>query len=89
MYTIYFTVEGTLNFPLDMLRYDHCFPLTQDDVAAVADALGIYGRARERKTFRIALARNQKTKVEQLTPDRWLSFGWSIDPKSIRIEKRT
>ena len=30
-----FTVEGKVGFPIDMLRYDRCWPATQNDAAAI------------------------------------------------------
>ena len=64
-----FTVEGRGPFPLDMLRYDCCWPRTGNDVSLVSNSVivrGIEGR-------RIALVSTRKP-----TLDRWTSFGWNV-----------
>ena len=68
-------------FPLDMLRYDTCWPYSQEDVATI------------QKTFRhliynendvieelppIHLKRRIESKKSMPTEDRWKSFGWKV-----------
>ncbi len=61
--TYLFKVQGEgSNFPVDMLRYDQCWPRTTDD------AIALVSFPRE-----ISLVSHSKP-----TPDRWLSFGWKI-----------
>lgn len=81
------TVPAGQRFPLDMLRYDACYPATSDDVGRLGGTLGRPWRGDEVKT--------EPTQVEvvSLRPDkgraghggwtvaRWHSFGVSIDPK--------
>ncbi len=58
-----FTVTGEgSNFPVDMLRYDRCWPATTDD------AIAIVNEPRE-----VRMGSNQYP-----TQDRWTSFGWQI-----------
>lgn len=70
MYLTNFTVEGAGRFPLDMLRYDSCFPLRQEDVSRIDD------RNRERVTVKLAMY--HATSKPNITDARWSSFGWSV-----------
>ena len=60
-----FTVQGRGNFPLDMLRYDSCWP------ADTASAMSI-GRSDPADTITLL------TWGVGITPDRWRSFGWTV-----------
>jgi hypothetical protein len=64
-----FIVEGTGEFPYDMLRYDACYPSASQDVQSAF-------------SFRIAPREVRRVKlvstVKQPTEDRWLSFGWKV-----------
>ncbi len=69
--------EGTGNIPFDMLRFDACWPLTQESVRKTLARRGDLGprtpgRAEERPR-RVAFASNKG-----FTPTRWASFGWRI-----------
>jgi hypothetical protein len=63
-------------FPLDMLRYDHCYPADSDDVARIHRSVD--RRPNEPETGRITLHQRHPSKVHQLTPGRWASFGWVV-----------
>lgn len=65
-----FTVEGSGEFPFDMLRYDACYPKTQDDVAAMT-----YG-----KPFRRSVRLCHGFTTNNFTPtiERWNSFLWAV-----------
>jgi hypothetical protein len=66
-----FYVTGSRDFPFDMLRYDRCFPATGED------AYKLDHESRDLRTVKL-LSYNEPT------PDRWMSFGWSMsrtDPK--------
>ena len=66
-----FTVTGTGRFPLDMLRYDSCWPARQDDVHNISDHGGAsWGRA----PSTIMLETHGEP-----TADRWSSFGWVVE----------
>ncbi len=66
-----FTVEGRGFFPTDMLRYDACWPMTQDDVCRLVMP-SIRGPEPSEKV-KVRLASHRAP-----TPDRWASFGWTM-----------
>ncbi len=78
MYMSKFVVEGRGHFPLDMLRYDSCWPSTQSDVAALDYIREDFRKPPNEKSRRVALSRCHKTKGFKPTSDRWESFGWHI-----------
>lgn len=75
-------VEGEGHFPVDMLRYDHCWPASSDDAVSV----GSY--AMERKTVMVTnihYVHGNTRKIEcseAFTVDRWRSFGWHVQGTS-------
>lgn len=83
MYITDFTVEGRGDFPLDMLRYDQCWPA---DSAAVTAIETTYGSELERHGSTVAqqpgLRRIRLRKVSGSgigpTEGRWNSFGWRV-----------
>lgn len=60
---ITFRVEGAGDFPLDMLRYDRCFPAAGVDVETI----------RADGARRVTLLSDRHP-----TPARWDSFGWRV-----------
>lgn len=73
-----FDVEGRNwdRFPLDMLRYDGCYPARSDDVEKIMASL--MDGLRDKKAdyprgFVITLVSSKKP-----TEGRWKSFGWNI-----------
>jgi hypothetical protein len=68
-----FKVEGNAEFPLDMLRVDACYPLSEADSYAIAQSVR-EGRREGKGVFRIAL----RSHAASYTPGRWLSFGWKV-----------
>lgn len=74
MYTTIFTVRGSGQFPVDMLRYDGCFPSSQDDVAFA------FTQRDERSVTLVSYTSMKQTRV---TPARWESFGWKV----VKLEK--
>lgn len=62
-----FTVEGCGPFPIDMLRYDSCWPKSER-----YDSSNIAG-AHDRGRRRVVLITADDAAP---TPDRWESFGW-------------
>lgn len=80
MKTQYFSVKGFGFFPLDMLRYDSCFPDTQEDVEKIDNSnMEVSGRSRT-----VKLRRNIPRRI-QPSIARWNSFGWGVDMDSIKI----
>lgn len=64
-----FTVEGSGEFPFDMLRYDSCWPFSEGrDVPSLVH----YGpRGRRRVVL-------QTTNQHAPTAGRWQSFNWRV-----------
>ena len=70
MWVSRFIVEGKGSFPIDMLRYDHCYPSDMDSILALANR----GSSR-----RVTLGTAHPTKaLTGITPARWESFGWRV-----------
>lgn len=71
-----FKVTGKLSFPLDMLRYDRCFPEGSDDAAQIGYTFEPDRRKSEIQTITlIGLSRP--------TDARWSSFLWSVVANSV------
>lgn len=64
-----FVVEGSHDFPFDMLRYDACWPRTQEDTPKV----GYRPRGKSAPKRQVTLVSHKAP-----TPDRWASFGWDV-----------
>jgi hypothetical protein len=62
-----FTVSGRGAFPLDMLRYDSCWPNSEADTSAIDEP-------RERRKVTLRTYSNYSPTI-----DRWESFGWRVD----------
>lgn len=70
----YFKVRGTGAFPVDMLRYDECYPT--DSVSAGAIGMCTENvRAKDSKRT-VSLATTKRCPWP--TTRRWESFGWSV-----------
>ena len=69
---ILFEVTGQGYFPDDMIRYDQCRPVDPDQVLTDAET-GYPVRCDEPTTIQMI-----SDKAGKITPDRWLSFGWSV-----------
>ena len=74
---IFFKVTGKGEFPLDMLRYDECYPATTmsaQSIAAIESVIdedsGRYRRVK-REVYLVSHRRF-------ITEDRWSSFGWTV-----------
>lgn len=67
----------TLSFPLDMLRYDNCWPADTESVDAIAQSLE---RDIDNDEHRVVVELYQytETKAHQFHPERWASFGWKL-----------
>jgi hypothetical protein len=75
-----FTVKGSFRFPLDMLRYDQCWPA---DPTATAN-MEYSTESRSPEGYEVELlhwADGHWTPTE----GRWASFGWHVDSSSIQI----
>ena len=66
-----FTVEGRGSFPIDMLRYDSCWPASEsrDSFEITASTRPRSGRMKRRITL---------LGLREPTVGRWESFGWNV-----------
>jgi hypothetical protein len=64
-----------LNFPLDMLRRDSCYPLTSEDAANIAFSFNL--KRSKGHVGEISLCR-EAPKNWKPNKDRWVSFGWEV-----------
>lgn len=67
-----FTVEGIWDFPIDMLRYDMCWPEHE-----TSDSVNIA------ESFRPSRKKSEPTRIclvglREPTDGRWSSFGWRV-----------
>lgn len=67
-----FTVKSRFSFPVDMLRYDSCFPCTQSDASEITDSI------MQLDGFEVDVARNVGRKNDQPTIARWESFSCQV-----------
>jgi len=65
-----FTVEGAGEFPLDMLRYDGCYPRTEEDANRAQD--------RERGRRQVECTKPMCPSYWRPKAARWESFGWKV-----------
>jgi hypothetical protein len=88
-----FVVRGVYPFPLDMLRYDACWPADGDSVGMLHRSLNQYnGTERDLnpgEQYEVKLHRAQEFAYPQNSPTfgRWRSFGWvitEIDGRDVR-----
>lgn len=66
-----FVVEGRGSFPIDMLRYDSCWPTSEIDAGLVARSFERRQGVRRVETISI-------TGMRAPTDGRWESFGWKV-----------
>lgn len=72
-----FTVRGRGEFPLDMLRYDMCFPAgATHQIASKRRLMSQDALAPEREVVLQRVTDGPWTPTE----DRWRSFGWHVVP---------
>jgi len=71
----YFTFEvmGRGKFPMDMLRYDNCWPATQDDVTKLVESMTNPDYLR--MDWKITL---RTRTLNTPTLGRWISFEWHV-----------
>jgi hypothetical protein len=76
MYRHTATARGKFPFPLDMLRYDACFPADGASVAAMDASLR---RERTKDPFEVKLVKYTRVKeANAWTHGRWTSFTWFV-----------
>jgi hypothetical protein len=64
-----FIVQGVLPFPIDMLRYDACYPASEADSSIINRSLTHDTRGKITVEVRTR---------SPLTVGRWKSFGWQV-----------
>ena len=75
--TMFFTVEGSLPFPIDMLRYDSAVPQDEDDSENILRSNGgCRPYTGKNPKYRIKLVRFSYGVYP--TIKRWESFGWNV-----------
>ena len=81
-----FTVQGRMVFPVDMLRYDACWPYTTEDAIEIACSLDRVDPPEVRTVTLI-------TSMNRIAKGRWESFGWKVlnekSRYSIRCTRRS
>lgn len=64
-----FTVIGKFSFPIDMLRYDCCYPADQESVIQIMNSQNIGTN----NVFKVNLISDRSP-----TKNRWSSFLWKV-----------
>lgn len=80
-----FTVRSNsdcMRFPLDMLRYDFCYPTDGDSAMEIGSSFDSYISKDRRESYQ-RFSVNLSSTVPP-TKERWQSFGWTV----INVEKR-
>lgn len=72
------TVAGRVAFPIDMLRYDRCFPATEQDSVQIGHSLDRRLQASD-GVYPAPLRSVRVISERLLTSARWESFGWLVD----------
>ena len=78
-YVIRFAVEGLGQFPVDMLRYDRCVPVSEGDSHTIE-------RGPSHRPRRVMLERISRNDAGP-TVGRWASFGWRVLDHTLEINK--
>lgn len=77
-YETILVVEGRGHFPIDMLRYDSCFPRTGEDAGKISRITKVpFQLSYQREIQSIVLIRRSLNNLPATT-ERWESFGWRV-----------
>ena len=80
MYISIFEVEGSGEFPFDMLRYDHCYPRHENEIHTMCH----YPEERGLKKITLVSRCNTKHEADQIpTEGRWNSFTWRVVSREV------
>ena len=95
-YLTQFVVTGKVPFPIDMLRYDQCWPVDPESTTAIeasinrdtylsaaTDVGGEGYPARKRPVHRVKLAHYAEHPGWMPTTGRWSSFLWAVEAGSV------
>lgn len=81
------TFVGTTPFPLDMLRYDTCFPWDSQDASRIATSVrGTRDTLPDGTPPPIVVATYKPNASWEWTKGRWATFGWTLIRSN--VEKR-
>lgn len=72
---VFFTVEGGGEFPMDMLRFDECWPEGPSDAAKMGATYADPATDTGRRSIRLGSFRHG---IAGPTEKRWESFGWRV-----------
>lgn len=75
-----FTVKGHGEFPLDMLRYDQCWPHSGGSVGSIERSARDLGGELEREVILVRRVDDKRRLPEE---GRWKSFGWQVVTGSV------
>lgn len=67
-------VHGSSDFPIDMLRYDCCWPRNESDSYLIQG--GAYSEPKDARN--VWLLHDADNKHWRPNVDRWKSFGWQV-----------
>jgi hypothetical protein len=68
-------VEGSMSFPVDMLRYDSCFPFSETESYKIIKCM----EGNNRGPVRVIVHRYRSSGMsKEPNAQRWQSFGWKI-----------
>jgi hypothetical protein len=75
----HFTVRGRGEFPLDMLRYESCWPYSGEDVAHIEPSYATAQNREELAMREVRLCKYASSKRGPfVTIGRWDSFNWQV-----------
>lgn len=77
-YVVEFWVQGVGEFPLDMLRYEKCYPRSEEDSHTMHDRERDEPRMVHLQSVRPIDGRAAEALLRYPTEGRWESFGWRV-----------
>ena len=87
-YVHFFEVTGLRRFPIDMLRYDRCTPVTGEDSFKIEDSHSL-SVSRDSRIEHKCVKLMCYTELKRFSPTegRWRSFGWPVVDGTLETEK--
>jgi hypothetical protein len=74
-HSVEYYATGTGFFPIDMLRYDACWPASSEDAAKIEWGFTDTGNRKQRSV--------RLRSYREPTIDRWSSFCWSVGTEKL------
>jgi hypothetical protein len=72
-------VEGKIPFPMDMLRYDACFPASESDSYMIDASINRYvSQKNVNGRYSVRLKSRRLNRAWAPTGARWASFSWTV-----------